>query len=72
MTIGVNKAGADWLLLRAHLMGEIEAARSRLESNLLDQVGTSYERGVIAAYRQLLDQVEPDNRTPEHKDVNYG
>ena len=66
----VNRAGADWLLIKRFIGEEIEAARSRLEDPL-DPASTQYERGYIAGLRALLNHVEPV-LTPVMKDENYG
>lgn len=70
MANGVNPVGADWLNLRNKIMGEIDASRDKLETALpVEQ--TVFERGRVAAFRQLIEFVEPV-RTPDTEDVNYG
>lgn len=70
MANGVNKAGADWQNISKWIVGEIDAAHSKLESPLAFEQ-TVFERGRIAALRSLVEFVEP-TRTPNTEDVNYG
>jgi hypothetical protein len=69
MTMKVNKAGADWLLVRAWVDGEIASARGRLEGQQSEN-STNYERGQIAVLRRLLREVEPEAMA-EIEDPNY-
>lgn len=58
----VNKEGQDWVLIRARLKENISTAREDMLS-LLPEAEYHRLRGMIIAYRALIDWVEPN--TPD-------
>ena len=70
MSIGVNKAGSDWLHLRKFLKDEIDKAHQAMETPLSPEEYHE-QRGVIRLARQVMEAVEP-TAPPQTVEDNYG
>lgn len=66
----VNKAGQDWVLIKAKLRSVIERAHAMMESGLSVEEYNS-ARGQIAVARELIEFVEPTTPPVTHED-DYG
>lgn len=70
MTSQVNKAGTDWLVLKAQIHTIIQEAHTRMEQPLsIEQY--NFWRGQIAMARDLIEWVEP-TAPPQTQEEDYG
>lgn len=68
--IPVNKAGGDWLLIKAWLRTQIVKAQSDMEGGA-EMSEYHFLRGQIRMARALMDEVEPGT-PPETTEDDYG
>lgn len=65
----INKAGADWVILKRYIDEEIETIRSRLEDYQPPEI-THADRGRVAALRDLIKFATP-SQAEEIKEDPY-
>ena len=70
MSLGVNRAGHDWLLLRRYIDEEI-ASLHRLLENRQPEGDTYLLRGQITSLRKLVSEVEPEPTPPEAEEPDH-
>lgn len=59
----IDPNSATWQAVKAHADKEIEASRVRLEAQ--GYLATEFERGLIAAYRDILRLATPPASLPD-------
>lgn len=66
----INKASAEWLIIKAELNTLIDRARAAMEAGVsLEEY--HYLRGQIAVAKEIIEGVEP-TRPPVTTEDNYG
>lgn len=71
MTLAINRQGAEWKVLKHRCEKRIDAWRDELEAMTVAPQRADHLRGMIAATRELIEEVEP-TPTPNMQEVKYG